>query len=134
MKETLLPCPFCGGEAVKEPNPYSPYGFSAKVRHKIDCTITIREGSTPQNFQSIEEIKAWNTRTAKEAEKGKLPLTIEQVVAKYPEQVLAMMEKQATERDKAVEIFICHLIDHCEGDVITEEYLQRQYAELLKGR
>lgn len=31
-----------------------------------------------------------------------------------------------------VEMFICRLIDNCEGTTITEEFLQAEYAELLR--
>ena len=31
-----------------------------------------------------------------------------------------------------IETFICQLIDNCEGETVTEEFLQREYAAFLK--
>lgn len=31
-----------------------------------------------------------------------------------------------------VELFICYMIDNCEQETISEEYLQRVYADFLK--
>ena len=31
-----------------------------------------------------------------------------------------------------VEYFICRLIDQCEGEIITEEFLHRRYADFVK--
>ena len=52
---TLLPCPFCGGEAM-----LMAQTFSWEV-HCLPCTASVSEETQP------EAIAAWNTRTAAEA-------------------------------------------------------------------
>lgn len=49
----LLPCPFCGGEAVKR-------GFTTKGAKWVSCVDCICDGET--GMTPKEAIKNWNTR------------------------------------------------------------------------
>jgi len=71
---------------------------------ELESTIRSQTKLIDRLTQKMVEGRNTDTRTDKEAEKGKSPLTVEQVVAKYPEQVLAMMEELRTELDKAREL------------------------------
>lgn len=37
------------------------------------------------------------------------------------------------EKPNIVEMFIGYMIDHCEREIITEEFLQRTYSDFLKA-
>lgn len=71
MSNTLLPCPFCGGE-----NPYiDGYEHSAGLRWRVvclGCMGMVDPGTTQQKYRAIE---AWNRR----AEPENKPLTLEEL-------------------------------------------------------
>lgn len=71
-EETLLPCPFCGGEArIKEPDPHMDERFHAAV-YCDKCGFDVC-GFGLHALGGIEyAIKAWNTRSPQGTAEGEL--------------------------------------------------------------
>ena len=52
--------------------------------------------------------------------------------SKYTDARHKWIDKTPQKTFVGVETFICQLIDNCEGEIVTEEFLQREYAAFLK--
>jgi len=73
-KEKMLPCPFCGGSItlhIGEPCGKEPRG-SVSINHNCPSGLDVEYFEHGRGVNEAEAIKAWNTRTDKEAELSEL--------------------------------------------------------------
>ena len=71
----LLPCPFCGGEAVLE-SYKARKGYEATIQCNGGCILYMNTITYDTEEEAIEAvIKRWNTRTPKEREADKPKIT-----------------------------------------------------------
>ena len=62
----LLPCPFCGGEAVLEPYK-ARKGYEATIQCNGGCLLYMTTITYDTEEEAVETVvKRWNTRTPKE--------------------------------------------------------------------
>jgi Restriction alleviation protein Lar len=65
LDTSLLPCPFCGGEAALRENPYGgDSGFLVECRHgagAIECGCVVHPCTMPMTTPEAAA-KVWNTR------------------------------------------------------------------------
>lgn len=78
QKETLKPCPFCGGNDLKlnfNMKEYGPYGekqFICEVRcYKCGATLTSHEWNADPCIVKQGAIRKWNTRVCESEEQRK---------------------------------------------------------------
>ena len=114
QKNKPNPCPFCGAELLHKTYRTMPYFDTWEHPPELACPLSKTGLGDPFSICDLQsDIKVWNKRSAPPQPKPQ---------AEQPEQ-----EPVAT----AWEMFPAYLIDHCEGEIISEEGLQQAMADML---